>query len=465
MKLIGVDGCRGGWVACSHDGQTYRFQRFEEISRFSQLFPDAVLALIDVPIGLRDDGERERGCDLDARAILGPGRGSSVFVVPSRAALQAEDYETASRVNRERTGRLLSRQSFAILPKIRELDRFFRRHPELHRILMESHPEVGYWALGPARPMKENKRTVEGRAERRAVLAAVDAEIVVALDVAMGLLKDEEAAVDDLLDAACLCLVARQCYLRGMRLLPAEREFDGEGHPMRLVYASSPVHDAASPMPWVRGTVDGRSRRLLLPGLEEAEELLADAKRRCPGVWVDHSRVTADCARRIAERLPGMDPEAAFVLGLLHDIGRRFGHAGMRHVTAGHAFLRGLGWADAARICLTHSFPVQDADGAAQAWEGTSEELSALRALLSEIRYDDYDRLIQLCDALSLPGGPVLLEKRMVETALRHGCRENACERWEALFTIFRSFEDRAGMNLYSLLPDVERNTFQFRMR
>ena len=78
-----------------------------------------------------------------------------------------------------------------------------------------------------------------------------------------------------------------------------------------------------------------------------------------PGLWADHCRSAARTARAIATAAQGLalDPDVAYVLGLLHDIGRREGSHGMRHAPDGYAYLCSLGYEDAARICLTHSFP------------------------------------------------------------------------------------------------------------
>jgi HD-like signal output (HDOD) protein len=40
---------------------------------------------------------------------------------------------------------------------------------------------------------------------------------------------------------------------------------------------------------------------------------------------VEHSINTGLAARNIAEKIPGMDSEKAYILGILHDIGRRAG--------------------------------------------------------------------------------------------------------------------------------------------
>lgn len=60
----------------------------------------------------------------------------------------------------------------------------------------------------------------------------------------------------------------------------------------------------------------------MLPDRKEAERLLEDAAACNPGAWEEHSRAVALCAERIAAACGDMDSDKAYVLGLLHDIGR-----------------------------------------------------------------------------------------------------------------------------------------------
>ena len=93
----------------------------------------------------------------------------------------------------------------------------------------------------------------------------------------------------------------------------------------------------------------------MLPTLSEANRLLAEAEACNPGPWGNHSRVAAHCARMIASRCPGMDGEKAYVLGLLHDIGRKFGVRHLGHVSDGYSYMLSLGYDEAARICLLNN--------------------------------------------------------------------------------------------------------------
>jgi len=192
---------------------------------------------------------------------------------------------------------------------------------------------------------------------------------------------------------------------------------------------------------------------LLLPSIEEAHALLLDAERMNPGAWAAHSRFVARAAASIAAAVPGMDANAAYIVGLLHDIGRREGVMDMYHILTGYRYLMGLGYPDAARICLTHCFPLQDIRAVGDNWDGTPEELAFVAGYIEPLVYDDYDRLIQLCDALALPDGFCLLEQRFVDVALRRGINDFTLDRWRATFEIMRSFEARCASSIYSLLP------------
>jgi predicted RNase H-like nuclease len=97
--IVGVDGCRRGWVAVAENvaekvcGTVY--ERFEDL--LADL-PSARVIAVDMPIGLLDKGARD--CDLQARRRLGP-RGSSVFPVPIRPVLEATTPEEASRIRND----------------------------------------------------------------------------------------------------------------------------------------------------------------------------------------------------------------------------------------------------------------------------------------------------------------------------------------------------------------------------
>ncbi len=73
--------------------------------------------------------------------------------------------------------------------------------------------------------------------------------------------------------------------------------------------------------------------------------------------------------------------------------------------------------------------------------------------------YDDYDILIQLCDAISLPDGACIMEKRLVDVALRHGLPDFTRDKWKAFMRAKKHFDELCGCNIYTFLPNVLENS------
>lgn len=197
-----------------------------------------------------------------------------------------------------------------------------------------------------------------------------------------------------------------------------------------------------------------------IPTRTQAEALLAWAQELNPGTWVPHSQATARAAQGIAAHC-GLDAERAYVLGLTHDIGRYEGVRDLHHVVAGYALALERGWPGVARVCLTHSFPVRELDSFAGRHDCSDAELDTLRAFLAGVEYDVYDELIQLCDALALPGRIALMDSRLTDVALRHGLNEYTLPRWKMYYARKARFDALCGVNIYALFRDeIMRSVF-----
>lgn len=194
----------------------------------------------------------------------------------------------------------------------------------------------------------------------------------------------------------------------------------------------------------------------MLPTREEAQRLLKEAERLNPGPWGDHSRTVAYCAEKIAAVCPELNSEKAYILGLLHDIGRYAGVRHLGHVSDGYRYMMSLGYDEAAKICLTHSFHRCALDDYIGQVDTTPEETALIEKELKRVTLDDYDRLIQLCDAISGAEGVMDIEDRMADVKRRYDSYPQ--EKWDANLHLKRYFEDMAGdTDLYIL---VEKNTF-----
>jgi hypothetical protein len=198
-----------------------------------------------------------------------------------------------------------------------------------------------------------------------------------------------------------------------------------------------------------------------LPSLSEANRLLKEAEALNPGPWVQHSLYTGQAAGLIAGNCRHLDPEKAYILGMLHDIGRRFGVKDMRHSLDGFTYSMHGDYESLAKVCITHSFPTGNIRDAFGQWGCSPEEYHFVENYLQSAAFDDYDRLIQLCDAIALPSGFVLMEKRMVDVAVRHGIHEFIIPKWKATFQIKQYFENQMGRSIYAILPGVVENTFE----
>lgn len=198
-----------------------------------------------------------------------------------------------------------------------------------------------------------------------------------------------------------------------------------------------------------------------IPNIGEAIELLEYAGTKNRGPWVEHSYSVAEAARRIARGCNDLDEEVAYVLGLLHDIGRVEGFSHIHHIISGYNFLEEKGYIDAAKVSLTHSFPTQDIRTYIGEIDCSEEELEFVKDFLSNVVFDDYDRLIQLCDSIALPKGACLMEKRLVDVVLRYNKLNNyIITKWKKYFELKSYFELKLDKSIYSVLDNVIENTF-----
>ena len=188
----------------------------------------------------------------------------------------------------------------------------------------------------------------------------------------------------------------------------------------------------------------------MLPTREEAEVLLQEAERLNPGPWGNHSRIAAHCAAKIAQACGDMDVNKAYILGLLHDIGRRFGVRHLGHVSDGYSYMISLGYDEVARVCLTHSFNNQILDDYVGKFDTASEETSLIKSKLREIIFDDYDKLIQISDALAGSDCVLNIESRMEDVKRRYGYYPE--RKWNTNLLLKLYFEDKVKMDLYALV-------------
>lgn len=201
-----------------------------------------------MPIGLPDVSQKGgRGPEALVRPLLG-NRQSSVFAIPSRAALYAHTdgfttveawhaaHRRASEVAKATSDppRGVSIQAFGIFAKIREVDAVLIARPELRRRIFESHPEVAFCRLNGDQAMRLPKKikgavNPAGMAERKALLCR-HGYVSGFLDRT----PPRGAAADDFLDAAAMMLIAGRIASGEARPFPDPPHADRFGIPVAI---------------------------------------------------------------------------------------------------------------------------------------------------------------------------------------------------------------------------------------
>ena len=237
-----MDGCKAGWFYFALGaGGAYEFGVVLRLEDLLARAPAPARIFVDMPIGLLDEGPSDRGCDGLARACLGP-RAASVFPAPKRSVLACASYLEANARERRLSGKGLSRQTYGLFTKLREVDFLMRDAPlaaSARRRIRESHPEVCFWAMAGQVPMRHPKKTDDGFVERLAALTQHWPHAEVAIARAYLWTRRSEVARDDIFDALALGLTARLGAEGGARALatfPPRPRRDAEGLKMEMVY-------------------------------------------------------------------------------------------------------------------------------------------------------------------------------------------------------------------------------------
>jgi predicted RNase H-like nuclease len=240
MWVAGVDGCRAGWIAVLmrvDDPQAHRIATAPRLAAIVDAPEQPAVIAVDMPVGLpeRTEGSGRLPEQL-IRPLLGQ-RQSSVFAIPSRRAVEAQDYGEACAIAAATSdpSRKVSRQGFAIFPRIREIDALLRARPDLMARVFEVHPELAFWALNDRNALHEPKKAKgtpygPGMALRRELLAR------------SGLLPGSliqappprGAAQDDLLDALAGLTVALDIARGGGQPFPDPPGRDAHGLPVAI---------------------------------------------------------------------------------------------------------------------------------------------------------------------------------------------------------------------------------------
>ena len=232
VRVLGVDGCKAGWIGVDYDTSCRAPASWRVYSDFRSVLDrlgEVKSICVDIPIGFLSGmpGEVTKPAEVEVRRFIGPRR-SSVFASPMRSSLEFYTHDTAKLHNKLKSGRSLQIQAFCLFPKLREVDQCLS--PKLQSHVFEVHPEASFTAIA-GHPANFPKKVVEGELERINLLErfGLGAHFIDSLSV-----PKRVASRDDLIDASLAAVTAGRIVAGEARRFPQDDVFDERGLRMAI---------------------------------------------------------------------------------------------------------------------------------------------------------------------------------------------------------------------------------------
>lgn len=247
-NYVGIDWDSGSWLAVAYSEENeIAVDVFDSIEALWKKHKAEIdRAVVDVPIGLCSKGAQSPGirregkklsreCDVRARRRIGP-RSSSVFPAPGQNAAEeaanGQAYSDVSKTNQEEVGKGLTTQAMSIADGIVEVRNFLEGKSTP---FLEGHPELCFRAFADD-DLQFNKKGAPGLVERlQALETCPEYERGDWRSLAERLRESEQdAGLDDLLDALALALTARAPAGELQRL--PEYDASDDEFPIQMAY-------------------------------------------------------------------------------------------------------------------------------------------------------------------------------------------------------------------------------------
>lgn len=286
---------------------------------------------MDMPIGLVQNRSELRP-DLLVKKELGR-KGSSIFLVPCRQAVYAEDKVRAKESNIQVLGKSLSEQTLGIVKGIRQVDEFLLTNPAWKNRLLESHPEFCFVKLNGGQPVLEHKASLEGQEIRMEILRRYYPQADGVLDKYRAYFPRRKK-LDDVIDALCLAIMGKMSAENGIKTIPEQPMKDSRGLFMQIVYASG-EHSRREEKVLINTNIDGFKPRFateedILLILEFIKELAEYEKLLHEVVATEEVLMDSLFKRKVAEVVVGEyeDKPVAFAL-FFHNFSTFLGRPGI----------------------------------------------------------------------------------------------------------------------------------------
>jgi predicted RNase H-like nuclease len=221
MPAAGIDGCKNGWVIASEASEGHI--ALDVVPDFrSVLHRKCDPILVDIPIGLMDRGTRL--ADQEARRLL-KRRACCVFTAPLRPMLSCADYSDARTLRLQIEGKSLTKQAWAIVRKIKEVDSILS--PEVQSRIREGHPEVSFAHMNGGQALANSKHTATGRRDRFSLLAVPFPDVA-------SLVRSHSRIAEDVIDACAMLWSAQRIHNKRAAALPGDSPLDSRGLKMQI---------------------------------------------------------------------------------------------------------------------------------------------------------------------------------------------------------------------------------------
>lgn len=223
-RVLGIDAAgKFGWLAVVLDDDGFVAARLGSLRDLVEWAEPVDVIGIDIPIGHTADGIRQ--ADVEARRFVGPKRASSVFAAPPKDILDAASYAEGNAVLKGLGRPMVSRQAWALLPKMLEAAELAAEDERVYEV----HPEVSFCAMNDLEHLPWPKKSWNGLMHRRRLLGEAGIVLPDAVE------ELGAATADDLVDAAAVAWSALRIARRQSKSLPEQPEVH-EGREVAIWY-------------------------------------------------------------------------------------------------------------------------------------------------------------------------------------------------------------------------------------
>lgn len=227
---IGVDGCKGGWITAIISNGKLLLEKYTNLEDIVLDYGTFDEFLIDMVIGLPSTSEQIRP-DAEARRMIKE-RSSTIFPVPCRQAVYAENVANAYDENVRILGKKFTPLTVGIIPKMREVDSYLQENSQYKNLIKESHPEVCFARLNGSTVLSK-KADIDGVEERIRILSKFMEEI--SFEKIKLCAKEFKCNIDDIIDAICLAVSANLVNQGEYTVIPESPMADETGLLMQMV--------------------------------------------------------------------------------------------------------------------------------------------------------------------------------------------------------------------------------------